>query len=117
MGEALALANRYFDTWSSKNGEGLGDLLADDFSFIGPIDRLDRQGMLAMAPKMGPALEKFHMRHQFEDGDDVCCSYDLDMATPGGTMTIPMAEWLHVSKGKIARIRLFFDAHELAGMG
>ena len=117
MGQALEVANRYFDTWQNKDGEGLADLLSDDFSFIGPIDRLDKAGMLAAVPMMGKAIEKFHVQHQFEDGDNVCCIYDLDMATPAGKMTIPMAEWLQVSNGRISRIKLFFDARELAGMG
>lgn len=117
MGQALEVANRYFDTWQNKNGEGLGELLSEDFSFVGPIDQLDKAGMLEAVPKMGPILEKFHMRQQFEDGDNVCCIYDLDMVTPGGTMTIPMAEWLRVSNGKISQVRLFFDASKLAGQG
>ena len=117
MGQALDVVNRYIDIWENKDGEGLADLLSDDFSFVGPLDQLDRQGMLAAVPMMGKAIEKFHMRHQFEDGGNVCCIYDLDMATPAGKITIPMAEWLQVTNGKISRIKVFFDARELAGMG
>ena len=117
MGQALEVANRYFDTWQNKNGEGLADLLSDNFSFIGPIDQMDKAGMLEAAAKMGPILEKFHMHQQFEDGDDVCCIYDLDMVTPSGKVTIPMAEWLRVSQGRISQTRLFFDATNLTGTG
>ncbi len=114
MGQALEVANRYFDIWQNHNGEGLADVLSDDFSFVGPLDQLDREGMLAGVPRMGPALQEFHMHRQFENGDQVCCIYDLDMATPAGKLTIPMAEWMKISGGKISEIRLFFDPRELA---
>ncbi|MCZ6532112.1 MAG: hypothetical protein O7A08_04025 [SAR324 cluster bacterium] len=113
MGQALEVANRYYDIWRN-NGEGLADVLSDDFSFVGPLDQLDREGMLAAVPHMGPALQEFHMKKQFENGGEVCCIYDLDMATPGGKLTIPMAECITVSGGKISGIRLYFDPRELA---
>lgn len=114
MGQAIDVANRYFDIWQNRNGEGLAEVLSDDFSFIGPLDQLDRQGMLAVVPMMGQAIEKFHMRQQFEDGDNVCCIYDLEMATPAGKLKIPMAECMRISSGKISEIRLYFDPRELA---
>ena len=115
MGEALAVAEKYFDIWQNKNGEGLAEVLADDFKFVGPLDQTNREGMLAMVPMMGPAIEKFHMRQKFEHGENVCCIYDLEMATPAGKLKIPMAEWMRISGGKIAEIRLYFDPRELAG--
>ena len=39
MGQALDVVNRYIDIWENKDGEGLADLLSDDFSFVGPLDR------------------------------------------------------------------------------
>ena len=114
MGQALEVANRYFDIWRNDNGEGLADVLSDDFSFVGPLDQLDREGMLAAVPRMGPALQEFHMHRQFESGGEVCSIYDLEMATPAGSLTIPMAEWMKISGGKISEIRLFFDPRELA---
>ena len=36
MGQALEVANRYYDIWRNK-GEGLADVLSDDFSFVGPL--------------------------------------------------------------------------------
>ena len=115
MGQAIEVANKYFDIWQNKNGEGLADVLSDDFSFIGPLDQLDRQGMLDAVPMMGQAIERFHMHQQFEDGENVCCIYELEMATPAGKLKIPMAEWMRISGGKISQVRLYFDPRELAG--
>jgi hypothetical protein len=46
------------------------------------------------------------------DGDDVCLIYDLVTNTPAGTA--PVAEWFRVRDGKIAQIRVFFDARPFA---
>jgi hypothetical protein len=42
------------------------------------------------------------------DGDDVFIVYDLVTDTAAGT--IPTAGWYHVRDGRIASIRVFFDA-------
>jgi hypothetical protein len=48
----------------------------------------------------------------FVDGDDVCMFYDLVTNSPAGTALV--AEWHHVSGGKIDRIRVVFDARPFA---
>lgn len=50
----------------------------------------------------------------FVEGDDVCIVYDLVTDTPAGT--VPMAGWYHVRGGKIASVRVFFDARPFEPM-
>jgi ketosteroid isomerase-like protein len=51
-------------------------------------------------------------RHKvFVDGDDVCVIYDLNTVPVPRS---PTAEWYRVRAGKIASIRVFFDARPFA---
>ena len=113
MGQALDVVNRYYGVWD-KNGEGMEDLIAENFSFVGPLATADRKGFLEAAPQLGQMFQKFDFHKKFEDGDQVCCLYDLEMATPAGNLTVPMAEWLKVAGGKIREIKLYYDPRELA---
>jgi hypothetical protein len=55
------------------------------------------------------------MHRQFADGDDVCSIYDLIMATPdGGTITLPMVDWIRVVNGRMAEQRIYYDPREFA---
>ncbi|HYZ76042.1 MAG TPA: hypothetical protein VE596_01590 [Gaiellaceae bacterium] len=48
------------------------------------------------------------------DDEDVVTIYDLHTNTPAGTS--PVAEWARVRNGKIAEIRVYFDARPFAAM-
>ena len=116
MSNAMETVNRYYGVWE-RNGKGMEDVLADDFSFVGPMEQLDRQGMVAAAEKMGPAFGNFQMKKQFQHGDEVCSIYDMDITTPGGVLTFSMAEWVRTSGGKVSQARLFFDPRKLMEAG
>jgi hypothetical protein len=45
------------------------------------------------------------------DGDDVCIIYDLNTVP---VPTAPTAEWYRVRDGRIAAIKVFFDARPFA---
>jgi hypothetical protein len=51
------------------------------------------------------------VRQVIASGDDACVIYDLVTNTPAGT--IPTAGWFQLRDGKIASIRVFFDARPL----
>jgi ketosteroid isomerase-like protein len=48
------------------------------------------------------------------EGDDVVTIYDLHTNTTAGTSHV--AEWATVENGKIAEIRVYFDARPFAAM-
>jgi len=50
----------------------------------------------------------------FVDGADACLLYDMETNTPAGTAFI--SEWYQVRDGKIASIRVVFDARPFAPM-
>lgn len=52
------------------------------------------------------------MHSLFADGDDVCLIFDMVTAGAG---TRPIAEWYFVWDGRIASLRVIFDARPFAG--
>jgi hypothetical protein len=89
--------------------------LADDLSFQGPIDTFQRpEPYLESLGKLHDIVERVEVKKMFEDGDDVCLLYDMVTRMPAGTAFI--AEWHQVKRGRIAAIRVVFDARPFAAM-
>jgi hypothetical protein len=77
--------------------------VSDDVTFVGPL--MQAAGAREYVA-MNEQLLGFHagsrMLHQFEDGNDVCSIYELDMKTPAGdSVTLTMADWIRVGGGKV----------------
>jgi ketosteroid isomerase-like protein len=102
------LAAQYFENWRARDFAALRQLLADDVSFRGPLATLAGghaciEGLRRMASIMtGVVVERV-----FADGDDVLTWFELhtSVAPP-----VPVANWMHVEAGRIASIRVAFDA-------
>src|SRR5215831_115923 len=89
--------------------------LADDLSFSGPFETFRTpEPYLESLKKLHPILERVNVKKMFVDGDDVCLLYDMVTKTPAGTAFI--AEWHHVTGGKIRAIRVVFDARPFAAL-
>lgn len=87
--------------------------LADRIDFVGPFDTFTNpDDYLAALQKLHPIVDRVDLHKMFVDGDDVAMFYDLVTHTPAGTAYI--AEWHHVTRGKIDRIRVVFDARPFA---
>ena len=54
------------------------------------------------------------MKKVFVDGDDVCLLYNLNTSDP--PLSSFTCEWYHVQGGKIASIKVVFDARPFAAM-
>jgi hypothetical protein len=110
--DARTLAATYFEAWRAKDFTSLRSVLADNATFRGPLGSADdaetcMQGLQAMAQ----IITDIVVHKTFVDGDDVLTWFDLhtSIAPPCAT-----ANWSHVENGKIAAIRVTFDARELA---
>ncbi len=109
------IALRYFDRWSKKDYEGSAAYLAEDLRFKGPIDTFDNKTeYLNAIGRVGQIVIDVRKHRTFVDGNDVLQVYDLVTNTPAGT--VPCAEWIHVDKGKVTSIQVFFDARPFAAM-
>ncbi|MDO6431728.1 nuclear transport factor 2 family protein [Flavitalea sp. BT771] len=90
-----------------------GDLKAarscvnDDMEFDGVLGA--RHGADAYFQDMEKMRLKYHIRKAFEDGDDVCLLYDLEISGK----TIFGCGWYHLQRGKISHLKVVFDPRPL----
>jgi ketosteroid isomerase-like protein len=116
MGQASDVVNRFYEVTNARRAKDLPPLVSDDVTFVGPLMQVAGAGEYVA---MNEQLLGFHagtrMLHQFEDGDDVCSIYELDMKTPAGdSITLTMADWIRVGGGKVISQRIYFDPREFA---
>jgi hypothetical protein len=89
--------------------------LRDDLSFRGPLASHDKpEGLLKDLEQLHHIVKGVDMKKVFVDGGDVCLVYDLITTNP--PVTSFTCEWYHVNDGKIASIRVTFDARPYAAM-
>jgi ketosteroid isomerase-like protein len=111
--EPTAIMATYFDCWRKGDLATLRTILADDFSFRGPLGQVDNaeDGVQAMRG-LAQMTTDIVVRKVFSDGPDVLTWFELHTkAAP----PCPVANWSHVDDGKIARIRATFDPRPLLG--
>lgn len=117
MRKALEVVNRFYYLTNEMNTTtGLEDLLAANTTFSGPLlqtsSARDYIEMFKQFVKFHKGIEMFR---QFEDGDDVCSTYEMDLATPsGGSFSVKIADWIRVSNGHIVEQKIYYDPREFA---
>jgi ketosteroid isomerase-like protein len=107
----------YLDRFTAGDTDGAAALLADDFTFEGPVlHATNKADFLAGAADLGPIVRGYEMHRQWVDGDEVCSIYDFRIETPAGAGAIPMAEWSVVRDGRLVSSRLLFDTAAMAAL-
>jgi len=90
-------------------------LMQDNMTFQGPLDTFTTADeYLESLKKLASIVQRIDLKKVFVDGDDVCVLYDMVTSTPAGTAFI--AEWYQVKGGKIAALRVVFDARPFAAL-
>ena len=110
-------ANEVVESYRSALGRGdfgvARQLMQDDMTFQGPLDTFTTADQyLEASRKLASIIQRIDVKKTFVDGDDVCVLYEMVTNTPAGTAFI--AEWYRVAHGKIASIRVVFDARPFA---
>lgn len=115
MAKAAEIVERYHSAFGHRDPAAARSLLADDLRFEGPFDQFDSadEYMQSLA-RLAPIVTGTSVQKVVADGDDVVTIYDLHTNSPAGTSRI--AEWTTVKGGKIAEMRIFFDARPFAAM-
>lgn len=109
---AQGVVERYTDAWMAGRIDEARTYLADDLEFRGSIDQFDRaDDFIAQLGRFVTMLTRVDMLESFYDDDRAALLYDCVTPTPAGT--IRTAEFFRVADGKIAAIRLVFDATTL----
>ena len=111
MGKALETVNQFMQTQDTS-------LLNDDFNFIGPVDQTTGVAdFMKLNESFFPLVSDMRMLQQFENGNDVCSIYELDINIPSGeSLTLKVADWVKVENGKMVEERIYYDAREYAAV-
>lgn len=107
----------YLERFTGGDVAGAAELLADEFTFDGPIlQAKDKAEFLAGSTAAAAMARGCTIHHQWSDGEDVCSVYDFEIETPAGAGAIPMAEWSVIRDGKLVSSRLLFDTAAMAAL-
>jgi ketosteroid isomerase-like protein len=113
MTDATTAAATYFEAWKARDFARLRSVLADDVDFAGPLGTAKGgEDCLRGLEGMSQIMTGIEVRKVFDDGPDVLTWFDLATKV---AETVPVANWMHVEDGKIARIRVTFDARGFDG--
>jgi ketosteroid isomerase-like protein len=115
MGKTLDVVKAYYDAFD-QHAKDWKELVADNISFEGPLQRAsDKKEFVALTEQFLRFHKKTRLLKQFEDADQVCSIYEFIVQTPADkTLSCSVAEWVKVSNGKIAEIRIYYDPREFA---
>jgi ketosteroid isomerase-like protein len=112
---ARELVESYHAAWRHHDYEKARSLLHDELSFHGPFDTFTRADDFIEAIRgLAPIVKDVEIQKTFADGDDVCLLFEMITNTPAGSQ--PIAEWYRVRDGKIAELRVYFDARAFAAL-
>lgn len=104
---AKAIAARYFDAWVAGDVEPVRPLLADDIEFVGAmgVTRGVDEAIAGLAGMAG-ATDELEIALMVAEGDDVITRFRLVM--DGAELPL-VFNHMHVTDGRIDRIRVGFD--------
>jgi ketosteroid isomerase-like protein len=103
-----AAVDAYYERWGRGDFEALRELLTEDFTFRGPLDRAESpDAFIDLIRRNAPAFSGvvFSDIHRVVDGDRAVSLYHFEL----GEARVPMAEAFEVRDAHIARVDLYFD--------
>jgi ketosteroid isomerase-like protein len=103
-----AAVDAYYERWGRGDFEALRQLLTEDFTFRGPLDRAESpDAFIDLIRRNAPAFSGvvFSDIHRVVDGDRAVSLYQFVL----GEARVPMAEAFEVRDAHIARVDLYFD--------
>jgi len=104
-----SLVRKYHEAWTQRDMTTARSCLADGLDFHGPIDTFSSaDDFIATLTGFAQMLTRVDLLQEFYTDDAAALLYDCVTNSPAGT--IRTAEFLGLRDGKIARIRLVFDA-------
>lgn len=118
--ETSELVRSYYDSWrrgiASFDGDRIAEILAEDLYFEGSIAgrRRGAPGFIGGLLRFVECLQKpIEVQQRVESGSQAAVIYEAEM--PGGPMRF--AEFFTVEGGRIASIRLLYDAGQYRALG
>lgn len=73
------------------------------------MEATSKDSYFASAAGLAPIVRGHRLLRQWEDGEDVCSIYEVNLETPAGMGAVLMSEWHTARQGKLASSRLILD--------
>jgi SnoaL-like domain len=106
------VVRKYLQSWTQRDMDTARSYLADDLDFQGPIDTFSSaDDFIATLTGFAQMLTRVDLLQEFYADDSAALLYDCVTDTPAGA--IRTAEFFGLRDGKVASIRLVFDASAL----
>jgi hypothetical protein len=105
-----ALVNRYLDAFYLGNFDSVRPVLADEFSFRGPlIEVTGLDAFLTTADGLRRLCKGHRLLRQWEEGREVSSIYEVRIETPVGAGVVTMSEWHVARAGQLVSGIVLFD--------
>ena len=84
-------------------------------TFVSPLMRTPGASEYIEATKQFLQMHRAtRMVKKFENGNDGCSIYEMDIVTPaGGLITLEVSGWIQLAGGKVARQKICYDLRDL----
>lgn len=102
------IVSHFLKALNAEDFDTAATLLADDMVFDGVMGK--RNGAESYLADMKKMKFKYDVHKTFENENDVCVLYDIDMS---GKATIFTCGWYHIHRGKIKNLKVVFDPRPL----
>jgi hypothetical protein len=104
------LVNRYLTAFYSGDFPAARELVADDFHFKGPfVEAPNKEAYFSSAARLASVVKGHKLLRQWQEGDEVCSIYDVNLETPAGKGTVTMSEWHTTENDQLRSGRLILD--------
>jgi SnoaL-like domain len=104
----------YLTAFYSGDFDTAAGSVAEGFSFEGPFVSVDgKEAFFASAQGLRPVVRGHRLLRRWQDGDEICSIFELEIETPKGSAAIPMCEWNRVCDGELVSGRVLFDSAAL----
>ena len=114
---ASEIVTRYLDAFTKADAEATRVLLADDFSFRGPMAQIEgADAFIAETAPLAAIVDGYNLLRIWEDGDDVCAVFSFKVRTPAGAGSVIMSEWLTIEDGLLVSSRFVLDTAAFAAL-
>jgi hypothetical protein len=103
----------YYESWRAGAIDRIEPLLADDVTFNGPLGTArSAEEALKGLEGLAKATTDIVIHKIWVDGADVLTWFDLHTE---GAPAVPVANWAHITYGKIRRMQVTFDPRPMLG--
>jgi hypothetical protein len=106
----MHVVDAYLTAFWSGDFDLARSLVADDFSFRGPLAQADDAvAFFASAAPLAPIVRGHELLRQWIDSDAVCSMYRCRLETARGAGSVLVAEWDTVREDRVAAAQVVFD--------